>query len=1074
MDPNIMNFEIHLPCRLLPIALCLLGMLASQLTAHGDPPAATKRARSLTTDAEVAQIRRNIAEYPKAKEIADKIIKAADEWVSRSDRYIWDFIPTPEVPRAFNSSFEGCPVHGMEYFKHGNYSWIMDPFGNPWKIKCPVGGEEYPSNDFLAFYKSGMKDRSLLTGDYADDGWGWRKEGAEKKHWFVAYYCHWLWSNYILPGVENLSFAYLYTGDEKYARKALVMLDRIAAIYPAMDHNKQSRYAQEFAPAYRGKIINMIWETGTISKLTTAYDNVFEAVAKEGAWEGSDSPLAGRTYADIRANIETNLLREGVRCIYGGDIRGNYGMHQQALLKLAIVLQDDEVTKRAVDYILNNAEGNTGVEGFNYALDNFIFREGVSFEVAPGYCLGWSSHLSSVAELLQRLGVDIYSQRKFRRMYTAYFDIQVLGINTPAIGDSGGLNLRVSNPSTYMARLGLDAFGDPIFAKFLLDRGIFGEKTFGNSGDLRFPALDEATLRRKASVADGGISGTRNLGGYGLGILEHGTDRDGVGLALYYGPAEAGHAHYDRLAFELVGYGKKLIPDFGYPQFAAEHKDRPAWETHTLSHNTVSVDSSRQTTKHRGVLNFFAESPDVQVIDVSAPDAYSSAHEYRRMMMLIGGESEAPYVVDFFRVEGGRSHDYSLHGFDGKFTTQGIGLTDVQTKGTLAGEDVPYSYLYDDPELEKPGKTRSFHSYVGGSLSYLYNVQRGRPSGTWSATWTGADSGIHAIFPRQAMNEAVVADGRPPRRADHPESLKFVLLRNSGEDLSSSFVSVLQPFRVRGGKGDDPLAVRTLKTDAESGGTLLEVKGDGGTDYVWAGGSTSSEVEAAGIGIVGRCAVIRLDADGSVKSVFLGDGTRIMHGMLSVEAEAGFVGTVESLDLGRNEITVSGGNASGLAEKTAIFRPGPTACNFRIDGAREKKGGLTLSLGDDTTRTGKLEITGIDDDGKFVTTSNILYFASGGLYEHAWLANEDHTVWRRVVAVEKGVVRLSGMSDLKAEFTDADGDGRITAYIYEIGPGEKITVPAVTWIGRDSKGKWTVQADSGVEASLPDGTKLRG
>lgn len=1059
-------------CRFLPAAVCLLVILGLQLAAHADSSSTTKQARSLTTDAEVAQIRRNIKEYPKAKGIAEKIIKAADEWVARSDQYIWDFIPTPEVPRAFNSSFEGCPVHGMEYFKHGNYSWIMDPFGNPWKIKCPVGGEEYPSNDFLAFYKSGMKDRSLLTGPYADDGWGWRKEGAEKKHWFVGYYCHWLWSNYIFPGVTNLSLAYQYTGDEKCARKAIVMLDRIAAMYPAMDHNKQSRYAQEFSIDYTGKILNLIWETGTITDLTAAYDNVFDAIAKDGVWSDEDSPLKGKPYADIRANIENNLLREGVNCLYDGRIRGNYGMHQQALLKLAIVLQDDTITKRAVDYVMNNAEGIAGVEGFNYALDNFIFREGVSFEVAPGYCLGWSASLSSVAELLERLGVDIYSQRKFKRMLTAYFDIQMLGINTPAIGDSGGLGVGASNPSTYMARLALDGFGDPVFAKYLLDRGIFGENSIGGSGDLRFPVLDESDLRRRASGPESYFSGTRNLGGYGMGFLEHGKGKDGVGLALYYGPAEAGHAHYDRLAFELIGYGKKLIPDFGYPQFAAEHKDRPAWETHTLSHATVSVDGSRQTTKRRGVLNFFAESPDVQVIDVSAPDAYSSVREYRRMMILIGGESESPYIVDLFRVEGGKSHDYSLHGFDGKFTTQGIDLSDVQTNGTLAGEDVPYSYLYDDPELELPGKTRSFHSYVGGSLSYLYNVQRGTPSVPWSATWTGADAGIHAIFPRQSAREAVIADGRPPRRPGQAESVKFVFLRNSGEDLSSSFACILQPFRVKDGKGDKPLVARTLKTDPESGGALLEIKGPQGTDYVWAGGDPSSEIDVAGIRVVGRCAVIRLNAAGSLKSVFLGDGTQVRQGMLSVEADQGLSATVESADVEHNEITVSGTNADGLDGQTAIFRPGPTSCNYRIDGAREKNGKLILSLGDDTTRTGKLEVAGIDDNGKFVTTGNILYFASGGLYKHAWLANEDLTAWHRLLDVDNGAVRLVNIADLKSEFTDKNGDGRITAYIYDVGPGERITVPSATWIGRDSSGRWAIEANSGVRATLPDGTTI--
>lgn len=1061
-----MHCDLH---RLLLISLCLALMLPAY-RAHGEP--AGKRSRSLTTDSEIARIRENVARYPKAKAIADKIIAAADEWVARSDRYVWDFIPTPDVPRAFNSSFDGCPVHGAEYFKHGNYSWIMDPFGNPWKIKCPVGGEEYPSNDFGAFYRSGMKDRSLLTGDYADDGWGWRAEGAEKKHWFVAYYCHWLWSNYIIPGVDNLAAAYQLTGDEKYARKAVVMLDRIASMYPSMDHNKQSRYATEFNAGYKGKIVNLIWETGTIDKLTTAYDNVFDALAGDGSWTGDDSPLAGRSYADIRGNIENNLLREGVASIHRGQIRGNYGMHQKALLRLAIVLQDEDIRSRAIDYVMNHAQGVPAVEGFDYALDNFIFREGISFEVAPGYCFGWSANLTNVGELIQRLGVSIYEDAKFKRLLTSYFDVSLLGFVTPAIGDSGGVNPSMSSPSPYMARVGLREYGDPAFARFLLERGVYGEESFSGAYELRMPVLEESELRRKARSADDRYSGTRNLGGYGLGILERGSGKDGVGLAMYYGPAEAGHAHYDRLAFELVGYGKKLMPDFGYPQFAAEHKDRPAWETNTISHSTVMVDASRQHTRRRGALNFFAESPDVQAIDVSAPDTYANVEEYRRVMMMIGGESEAPYVVDLFRVEGGRSHDYSLHGFDGRFSTAGIGLSAVQEKGTLAGEDVPYSFLYDDPDLEKPGKTRPFGSYTGSGYSYLYNVQRARPTRTWVATWSDETAGIHAIFPRQSAQEAVVADGRPPKKPGHPDSVKFLLLRNSGDDLASSFVCVMQPFKVKDGRGADPLTVRTLRADS-SGGVLLEIKGDHGTDYVWTGGGPTSEVRAAGITVRGRCAVIRFGVDGSLKSVFLGDGTYLGQGMLSVEAGPPLDGTVEAIDVRRNEVTIREPTPSdGLAGRTAIFRPGPGACNYRIENAAVRNGRLVLSLGEDSPRTGKLQVTGMDDNGRFVTTDNFLYLASGGHYRHAWLANEDRTVWRRLVDVDRGTVRLSGMSDLKAEFTDTDGDGRITAYLYDIGPGEKILVPAVIWIGRTGSGKWSVDADCPLNASLPDGTRL--
>jgi hypothetical protein len=45
----------------------------------------------------------------------------------------------------------GCPVHGTKIYEKDLYSWIID-FDRPFKVKCPIGGEEYPSNDFAAFF----------------------------------------------------------------------------------------------------------------------------------------------------------------------------------------------------------------------------------------------------------------------------------------------------------------------------------------------------------------------------------------------------------------------------------------------------------------------------------------------------------------------------------------------------------------------------------------------------------------------------------------------------------------------------------------------------------------------------------------------------------------------------------------------------------------------------------------------------------------------------------------------------------------------------------------------------------
>ena len=1024
--------------------LIAAGLMLMTLTGTCGTP--MKTSRSLTSDAQIRQIRENIAKYPKAKAIADKIIKAGDEWVARPDRYVWEMIPPSDIPRAFNSSFDGCPVHGRDAFKFGNYFWKMDPFNKPWKIVCPIGGEEYPSNDFMAYYKT--KDPKLLTGDYPDDGWGWRKPGDKYKHWFVAYYCHWLWLNYIIPGVEDLSIAYQITGDEKYAKKAIVMLNRVADFYPSMDHNKQSRYAQEFAPGYTGKIVNLIWETGLASNLAQSYDNVFDALSKDEPFtDDKDSPLAGKTNADIRRNIEDNLLREAVQGVYDRKIKGNYGTHQQTLLTLATVLQDGDLTKRACDYVLNNSNGYAESEGFNYALTNLVLREGVSFESAPGYCLGWSYALAGVGRLLDGLGVDIFTDPKFKHMFSAPLQLQVMGLFTPAIGDSGSVTSHASNMSTSLARLGLQKFEDPVFAKCLLDHGTYGENTLGGYDDLKYPVLDKRRLEKLADSAPDLASGSKNLGGYGLGILEAGKDERRTGIACYYGPTEDGHAHADRLFFELYGFGKKLIPDLGYPQFAAEYKDRQAWESNTLSHCTVTVNASRASEYVTGRLNQFAVSPDVKLLDVSAPDTYPGLDEYRRVMLLIGGETESPYAVDFFIVKGGHSHDYSLHGFDGQFSAEGINLV-PQAKGTLAGEDVPYGYLYDDPDLEKPDKTRSFGSYRGAGYSFLYDVQRGTPSDTWSAVWADKDCGVRAIFPSQGLKEAVVASGNPPKRPGNPDSLKYVLLRNSGDEgLASRFACVLQPFKT----GDAPLEVRRI-------GELLEIKCAHGTDYVYLAEDPAATITIGGLSIQGGCAVLRMDSSHNMKSVFLAGGGRITQGSLSLQSAPPIKGLVEKMDFEANRISLAPSPHPPITPSFALFG----SANYAIG----DKG-----LGRYTPRIGKLAVEEIDPEGTFLVTKTVLYLASSGIYKDKWLVNENFTKWHRIEDVAGGKVVLKDKADLKSEFTDSDGDGRITAYLYDIVPGQEFVIPASCWIGKTATG-WEIESNSPAEASLPDGTKL--
>ncbi len=240
-----------------------------------------KDTRTLRTDAEIAQARANVAKYTAAKAVADEIIAQADEWAAWPDADLAALITDSRVPRAFDVGTAGCPRcgHGITE-KFGGYPWLVDP-KVPFKVKCPVDGSVYPSNDYGAYYHSGFRDKLGLDTPYVDDGWGWAHPETGEKYWFVAYWNHWTWHRHLVPGVQALGRAYQLTGDARYAHKALVALHRIAEVYPAMDHERQSRYGQLEAARgrrYRGRVVNYIWETYLAASLAEAYDAVWETI----------------------------------------------------------------------------------------------------------------------------------------------------------------------------------------------------------------------------------------------------------------------------------------------------------------------------------------------------------------------------------------------------------------------------------------------------------------------------------------------------------------------------------------------------------------------------------------------------------------------------------------------------------------------------------------------------------------------------------------------------------------------------------------------------------------------------
>ena len=657
-----------------------LGLLALMLLGGA---ACAKSARTYYDEEMMGRVREKIEQHEWAREQVAGAKSSCAWLVEISDQELWDFMPPPEQIRAINVCIaHDCPTCGDEITRQaGHYPWIMSR-DRPFKVKCPVCDKEFPSNDFEPWNLGGMKGEPETGPEPTDKGLGWLGPDG-RRYYFVAYYIYWQrWARDILTGISSLARAYLLTDEPVYAHKCALMLTKIASEYERFDYENQAYH--EGQSGIPGRISDRIWSTGDDSKMALAYDAIWPALGEDG--ELAAFIKAKGIEEEPRAVIEGKLLRVMADDVMRGFVAGNMGAHQKTLCHLAIVLDNDDpekgpTTAEMREWIMS---GPGRVEDL---LWNGFWREGLGGEASPSYSSGWCHSFYEIAELLPRLGVDIWSNPKLKKMADIGLELTVAGRFCPSIGDCG--SPRGSGKVAWSASLQGPAFThykDPRHAKALSLMG-------ASSKDLWRHLFDEEEVAEVVARegTDLGLK-TRNLGGYGVAILESGEGEHRRGVSMYYGDASGGHGHYDRLNIEMFAHGRAALSEDGYPTPFTRPNFHEWRRANTVRHYCVMVDEMPQQSLHAGDLNTLAGSPGLQLMDASAEIAYGGlASLYRRTTALVDISDEGSYLVDIFRVRGGAQHDWCFHGppFP-EFSVSGGELGPAQEKGTLAGEDVPW------------------------------------------------------------------------------------------------------------------------------------------------------------------------------------------------------------------------------------------------------------------------------------------------------------------------------------------------------------------------------------------------
>ena len=664
-----------------------------------------------------------------------------------------------------------------------------------------------------------------------------------ERHTYIPYYIQaGLWYGFtstcdiVTRALVDTSYAYFYTGDVKYGKAAALLLDRIADFYADYDlwpYFDMLGYAN-------GKLLDRIWGTSHLEKIVRSYDMIYDvyedpsvvAYIKEvsSKWK---SRFAKETPSQLRTHVEDGIIRPTLDGLKNHKVFGNFGYHQKVNAICAVVLDSTPETAEWLEYLMRAGQGS-GDKGtssggsINEWLLDKVDNDGQGNE-GSGYNPKWHRALVEVQEVLEDYDAyteaNLFDNPKFIQMYYANI-VNISAHYSPEIGDT---NSTVSNQYWVDKNAmisGWKNIRDPLFAQMLYF--LNGNTTEG----LHY----EITVKDPERLADeveevidtyGELSWKSDImTNFGFAILRDGKDFTNSANAsskdtrrdtwMYFGTSSGSHPHQDTLNLGMTAFGLNFMPDLGYPEATGSSVNRVQWVDTTLSHNTVWVNRKEQTENGevRGKVKHFTDDGIVSLMDVSAPYVYpDKVSEYRRSVVQIHVDDENSYMVDFFRVQGGESHVYSLHATSNAIAgTKGL-LLDPQDstpgdftldeggyKGSYAGSDIPYGdstgtgapngttwiknidrAISPEDEFEIDFVIKDFNKYLKDSKGlHLYATMLNR---------TNVKNG--------AKVNVAIGDGVPPQKAENKniDKLKYVLVENKGTSLDTTFTTVFEPYR---------------------------------------------------------------------------------------------------------------------------------------------------------------------------------------------------------------------------------------------------------------------------------------
>ncbi|MDA0334731.1 MAG: heparinase II/III family protein [bacterium] len=703
------------------------------------------------------------------------------------------------IPERAGLRFTGCPncTGGTQE----NQLWWS--IGHPHEVYCQHCDLRYPNDTYADDQVLCVTDALGQTQQYPywDDADGYH-HFFQAKGWYVA-------RLYFEDAALKLARLYVATQDSSYARRAALILQRFAEVYPG--------YLVHYDYPFQQKIL---WSAAT----NFPYPVADFRAAKWSWW----------AYMDISEDL---LLA--------------YELVRDTLDEATQQQLEVELFHAMVDFIHNYPPALTN-------MDPTLLRA----LITAGRVLHEPAYMHDAVRRIELLvQQQFFADGAWREGALSYHNQTVRGLDLLVQLLDG-----YSDPPGYTPVAGAARFDDlnltrklPILARA---RRVPDLLRYPNG---RVVAFHDTWAREQAEPLS--ASQAMLLPDLGQARLGRG-EGDGQMQAHLHFSGGYGHQHADVLSLSLFAQGQERLSDIGYT-----HTRHRAWTLTTLSHNTVTVDGQdqfmgSQETPSDGTLRLFVPGDDdvLAAVEAGGERAYPGLVDvYRRMLLLVGAADDG-YVVDLFHVVGGSRHDYVLLG---DADHDGTLVHDMATRpygAMLLPEGVSVNW----PTGESVAGDAEGHNL---GYAYIGDVQQVSLAGPWQATFTSDAPvvggvrvhGLGGAMQRGPGPDDVLFTARAPsiRQAREDDAalaqydLPMLVQRREaapGTTLASTFVHVLECYGAAGPFID---SVERLPVSFGSG-VAVRVRWGEVTDLLLLGAEAETVLEVAGVRLLGRVGFVRL------------------------------------------------------------------------------------------------------------------------------------------------------------------------------------------------------------------------